>query len=282
MKLKIGKSSLNDFLAGITIDEEGIVLWWLGQAGFAVYSGGTRILIDPYLSDFLAHKYSDKEFKHIRLVPAPCQIGDVSALDAVLCTHAHSDHMDPGTIPVIAKNLPGCRMVLPRAEITKAKNIGIPEGQIRGLNTGEKIKVGNFEIEAIPAAHETLRINGAGEYHHLGYIVKSGKIKIYHSGDCVPFPGLAEILRSRNIDVALLPVNGRDEYRSSQGILGNFSYSEAVALCIKAGIQFMIAHHWGMFSFNTVPPEKLKKMILWTSEIKCILPEHGKSYTMSQ
>jgi len=280
MELKTGNSSLNDFLSGVTVDEEGIVIWWLGQAGFALYSGGTRILIDPYLSDFLAHKYKDKEFKHIRMAPAPCLSEDVSALDAVLCTHAHSDHMDPETVPVIAKNNPGCHMVIPRAEIARARDIGIPERQIRGVNAGEKIKIGNFEIEAIPAAHEELKINDAGEYYNLGYIVKSGGLKIYHSGDCIPFPDLAVILRSKNIDVALLPVNGRDEYRSSRGIIGNFSYREAVDLCIKAGIQFMIAHHWGMFSFNTVPREELKQMILWTSELKCILPDPEKSYTI--
>lgn len=280
MELKTGNSSLNDFLSGATVDEEGIVIWWLGQAGFALYSGGTRVLIDPYLSDFLAHKYKDKEFEHIRMAPAPCLPEAVSALDAVLCTHAHSDHMDPETVPVIAKNNPGCRVVIPRAETARSKDIGIPERQIRGMNTGERIKIGNFEIEAIPAAHEELKINGAGEYYNLGYIVKSGGLKIYHSGDCIPFPDLAAILRSKNIDVALLPVNGRDEYRSSLGIPGNFSYREAVDLCIKAGIQFMIAHHWGMFSFNTVPLEELKQMILWTSELKCILPDPEKSYTV--
>lgn len=282
MEINIGKTSLNDFLSASPIDEKGIVIWWLGQAGFALYSESTRILIDPYLSDFLAQKYKDKELKHIRMASPPCQPEEVSLLDAVICTHAHSDHMDPGTLPVIVKNNPQCRMIIPRAEIVKAKDIGLPEGQLTGLNAGEKIKIGNFEIEAIPAAHEELKMNGAGEYYHLGYIVNAGGIKIYHSGDCVPFSGLAEILQTKNIDVALLPVNGRDEYRSYQGILGNFNYREAVDLCVKVGIQFMIAHHWGMFSFNTVSQEELKKMILWTSELKCILPETGKSYTVSQ
>ncbi len=279
--IKTGKYAMNDFLSGNRIDVEGIVIWWLGQAGFALYSGGIRILIDPYLSDSLAVKYKDKEFKHIRMTPAPFQPEEISSLDAVLCTHAHSDHMDPGTVPVISKNNPDCRIVIPRAENAKAKDIGIPEGRIIGLNAGEEIEIGNIKIEAIPSSHEVSKLNGAGEYHHLGYIVKAGGLKIYHSGDCVPFPGLAEILRPMKIDVALLPVNGRDEYRSSQGILGNFSYNEAVALCIKAGIQLMIAHHWGMFSFNTVPQNELKRMILSTSDLMCILPEPSTSYAIN-
>jgi L-ascorbate metabolism protein UlaG (beta-lactamase superfamily) len=59
------------------------------------------------------------------------------------------------------------------------------------------------------------------------------------------------------ITLALLPVNGRDLHRAGNGVPGNFTLAEALALCEAAGIPTMIAHHWGMFDFNTVTREEL-------------------------
>ena len=53
------------------LEAEATALWWLGQAGFAVRYGGRSFLIDPYLSNSLAEKYKDAEFKHVRMMPAP-------------------------------------------------------------------------------------------------------------------------------------------------------------------------------------------------------------------
>jgi hypothetical protein len=49
-----------------------------------------------------------------------------------------------------------------------------------------------------------------------------------------------------------LPINGRDEYRRSRNVPGNFTLVEAVELCQQTDIPIMIAHHFGMFEFNTV------------------------------
>jgi len=57
-------------------------------------------LIDPYLSDFLAEKYQGAEFPHLRMMQAPIEPSRLADLDWVFCTHRHSDHMDPGTLPI--------------------------------------------------------------------------------------------------------------------------------------------------------------------------------------
>jgi L-ascorbate metabolism protein UlaG (beta-lactamase superfamily) len=71
-----------------------------------------------------------------------------------------------------------------------------------------------------------------------------------------PDPGLEEWLHARPIDVALLPVNGRDEFRRSRNVPGNFTLEEAVGLCHQVNIPIMIGHHFGMFEFNTVNVEE--------------------------
>ena len=93
---------------------------WLGQAGFLFRCGAGAFMVDPYLSDFLAKKYAHAELKHVRLMPPPIQPQDVTNLDWLLCTHRHSDHMDPETLPAIMQNNPRCKVIAPAAERAEA------------------------------------------------------------------------------------------------------------------------------------------------------------------
>jgi L-ascorbate metabolism protein UlaG (beta-lactamase superfamily) len=255
----------------------GVNLWWLGQAGFALRAGGFRLLIDPYLSDFLATKYRGCEFPHARQMPAPVAPEDVRRLDGYLCSHGHSDHMDPGTIPGVAAGNPGCRFIVPLAERATALARGVPPDRLAGLNDGDRLALGGGgELEAVASAHERLETDAAGGHRFLGFMVKMGGVIVYHSGDCVPYGGLAERLAAGGVSVALLPVNGRDAFRTRRGIPGNFNLAEAVALCRQARIKVLIAHHFGMFDFNTVPEEELRREVsVLGAEVRVIVPRYG-------
>ena len=263
-------------------EKSSIALWWLGQAGFAIETGGCRILIDPYLSDSLAVKYAGTEFPHIRMMPPPIQPGELENVDYILCSHSHTDHMDPGTLPEVLNANPQCRIAIPRSMLNYALEIGLPERSLRPVNSGETIQpCPEIQAKAIPAAHETLRVDESGNHHYLGYIIKTPWMNLYHSGDCVPYPGLGGVIKAEHIDVALLPVNGRDEYRLNKGILGNFHSQEAVELCRVAGIKVLFPHHFGMFDFNTVPIESLKlEVAMIANETQMIIPEPGWMYTI--
>jgi hypothetical protein len=77
----------------------------------------------------------------------------------------------------------------------------------------------------------------------------------------VPYPGLVERLLRHRVDVALLPVNGRDAYRLGNGVPGNFHWWEALEVCLAAGIPEVVGHHIGMFEFNTLAPRVLDAAI---------------------
>lgn len=235
---------------------ECVALWWLGQAGFAVKYGDTLLFIDPYLSDALAKKYQGQEFPHLRMMASPILPEEVTDLDFLLCTHKHSDHTDPETLPIVAQNNQECVFVAPRAEAAWVAQLAGSARRVRSINAGERIELApRITLEAIPSAHEELQVNARGEHAFLGYILKLGNITLYHSGDCTPYPGLEDTVAAHAIDLALLPVNGRDEYRRSRGILGNFTLAEVVNLCKHANIPFLLGHHFGMFEFNTINRE---------------------------
>ena len=240
---------------------------WLGQAGFIVRAAGLRILIDPYLSDSLEEKYRGTDKPHPRMMPLPITVPELPGADLVLCTHRHTDHMDKETLTRIADLNPACRFVVPRAEMAHALSLGLPPDQLVTIDAGEELEAG-ITIKAVPSAHEALETNERGEHRCLGYILRLPQVTVYHSGDTVPYDGLAKRLAHEGIGLALLPVNGR-----GKGVAGNLTFGEAVALCREARIPEMIPHHFGMFAFNTIDPGVLASEATGIGDIACHLPD---------
>ena len=257
------------------------VLAWLGQAGVLVRCRAGLLAIDPYLSDSLAAKYRGARFPHVRMMPPPIALEELTALNAVYCTHSHTDHMDPGTLGPLARVNPGCRFVVPRSGRATAEERGVPPERLITADAGETGTVGAVRWHALASAHEELKTDAAGRQMFLGYVIELEGLRIYHSGDCVPYPGLAAELRRHGVDMAILPVNGRDMQRSAAGIPGNFTFAEAVDLCRHAGIGAMLACHFGMFDFNTVGEAWLDEQIAaLAGPPQCVRPDVTTAYEL--
>lgn len=242
---------------------DGVGMAWLGQAGFAIRAGQMRILIDPFFSDHPA-----------RLIPPPISAEMLSPLDWVFCTHGHLDHLDGPTLLRIANVNPQCRFVVPNVEIPAALKAGVPKERLLGANAGQVIELKkNALVRVLPAAHEQLKINADGEHFFLGFVFNLPGMTIYHSGDCVVYEGLALQLNGMRIDVALLPVNGRDAQRLKQNILGNMTAAEAMQLCEDAGIGTMVPCHFEMMAGNTVPRESLSAAARLWQRGNMVLPD---------
>ena len=234
-----------------TIPEPGqVALWWLGQSGLLVKSRWATVLIDPYLSESLTAKYAGTAKPHIRMTRCPVDPSLLSMIDLVCCSHKHSDHMDPVTLTAVLKSSPQAELVLPTALIGHAGQIGIESDRLVGLNHGEVYENSEKKIavRAISAAHEGLDQNELGEFLYLSFMLEMDGVKIFHSGDTVPWEGQSEAV-GEGVDVAFLPINGRD---SSRGVPGNMTSDEAVEFAASLRARHVIPHHYDMFTFNTV------------------------------
>jgi L-ascorbate 6-phosphate lactonase len=234
-----------------TIPEPGqVALWWLGQSGLLVKSRWATVLIDPYLSESLTAKYAGTAKPHIRMTRCPVDPSLLSMIDLVCCSHKHSDHMDPVTLTAVLKSSPQAELVLPTALIGHAGQIGIESDRLVGLNHGEVYENSEKKIavRAISAAHEGLDQNELGEFLYLSFVMEMDGVKIFHSGDTVPWEGQSEAV-GEGVDVAFLPINGRD---SSRGVPGNMTSDEAVEFAASLRARHVIPHHYDMFTFNTV------------------------------
>ena len=276
----IGKSTVVEFIRNKSENPNNVQLMWLGQAGFLIKFNKKLLIIDSYLSDFLAKKYQNHLFPHIRLMEPPILPHQIYDLDYFLSTHAHSDHMDPETIGPIAANNPECNFIVPSAVVEEAITRGMIKDKIIAINAHQRVQLDDsIAISAVPAAHETLKRNDIGEHYFLGYIFHFNDFNIYHSGDCVPYKTLEQYLNKYDLHMALLPINGRDEYRSTHNIAGNFHVEEALKLCLRLKIRTLMVHHFGMFAYNTVSDEVLSKLRYSSSEpIEIIVPQINTIY----
>lgn len=259
---------------------------WLGQAGFLFKTRTLRVAIDPYLSDSLANKYRGKEFPHLRMMDIPIRSEELEDLDVVLCSHGHTDHMDKETLLPLYRKGKGPLLIAPRSELPRLLEMGLPPQRLIGLSEYETFTLNNeLSIEALPAAHETRMYDQWGNSKALGYLLEFGPLSFFHSGDSLPIDELRNHLSAKNIDVCLLPVNGRKPSLSEKGILGNFSIGEAGTFAHAINASFLIPHHFGMFDFNTVQPEEIERELEaldWRVGTTYAIPQINTIYTFTK
>jgi L-ascorbate metabolism protein UlaG (beta-lactamase superfamily) len=162
---------------------------FVGHATALIELDGTRLLTDPVLRDRIGYIW--------RIAPPPAA-DTVARLDAVLISHAHHDHLDlpslrrvPPEVPVIAP--PGCAALLRRRtgrDVIEAA-------------AGERVRVGNIEVLAIPAEHEGRRLPIDAPLPAVGYVIAS---RVAFFGDTDLFDSMGDHVDG--LDVALLPVWG--------------------------------------------------------------------------
>jgi L-ascorbate metabolism protein UlaG (beta-lactamase superfamily) len=230
---------------------ESLFVWWLGQSGFLVGYRGKFLLFDPYLSDSLTRKYAGTQKPHVRMTARVIDPRKLDFISVVTSTHNHTDHLDAETLLPIFAASSQTRLVLPAANVAfAAERLGSAAAQrFVPLKSGDRASVGPFTFRIVPAAHEQLSDEFAG------FVITVGPYRIYHSGDTVLFPGMIEQLAPENIDLALLPINGRAPGR---GVAGNLTGSEAAKLAHDIGARWVVPCHYDMFTFNTASTEEFE------------------------
>ena len=235
-------------------------IWWLGQSGYLIQWEGKHLLIDPYLSDSLTHKYAETDKPHVRLTELVIDPSKLDFIDVTSSSHNHTDHLDGETLIPLREANPQMQLIIPEANRAFVANrIKCDTNYPIGLNEGEKVEVGEISFHGIPAAHNELERDEKGNCKFMGYVIQFGPWSIYHSGDTLWREEILEALSPFKIDLALLPINGNKPERR---VAGNLNAEEAVkmAKAIKARILFPC--HYDMFGFNTADPSDFEQIAL--------------------
>ena len=232
----------------------GVVVSWLGQSGFIVRAGESIVLLDPFLSPHRARTYESS------LSP-----DQATGIDVVLVTHEHVDHFDAEAAPSIAAASPEAAFVVPTPIVDMVTEVGVPADRVTGVQPGDRIELGGFAIHPLPARHGVTMDDayGFGEdlsgglIRFLGYVVDAGGVRLYHAGDTIHYEGMESRLAEMRIDLAMLPINGRDPQRESRNIVGNLDEREAAWLGREIGADLIVPMHHDLFAHNRGYPALL-------------------------
>jgi L-ascorbate metabolism protein UlaG (beta-lactamase superfamily) len=221
---------------------------FIGHSSFLLQLDGRSVLVDPVFA------------KHLILLRRQrrpgLRINEMPAIDVVLLTHAHMDHL----------NIASLRRVVRSAQMLskKAPDVVVPWGvkdlvaglgfsHVHEMKWWEKLEVRGLSVTLTPCKHWGARMFNDTHRGYGGYVVEAGGHSIYHSGDTAYFSGFAEIGQRLHPQVALLPIGAYfpDSYRTV-----HTSPEEAVRAFVETGAEWMVPMHFGTFNLGREPMEE--------------------------
>jgi len=255
----------------------GLRVTWLGHSTSLIEIGRTRVLTDPMWSE---RTTPIGGMGPRRNHPPPIALADLPAIDVVVVSHDHYDHLDLASVEALGKR--GVRFVVPLGVGAHLAYWGIPEARITELDWWQTATVGELTITCTPARHASGRVMVDDDSKlWAGYAFHGAGHRVYYSGDTGLFPALKEIgERLGPFELTLIEVGqyGRSwpdwHLGPEQAVLAH--------QWVRGGV--MLPVHWGTFTLAyhgwTEPAERVL-VAARAAGVTVALPRPGESFEPS-
>jgi L-ascorbate metabolism protein UlaG (beta-lactamase superfamily) len=227
---------------------------FIGHSSFLLQLAGKNILIDPVFSTRLILLRRQRH--------PGVRIADLPAIDLVLITHAHMDHLNlPSLRRIVRHNkrlgAPAPTVIVPTGVDDLLRRI--PFAAIHTLSWWQSLDTHSLRITMTPCQHWGARMFSDTHRHFGGYTITAlahgqpSGLTLYHSGDTAYFPGFHQIRNRLHPDIALLPIGAYfpDSYRSV-----HTSPEEAVRAFLDLDARLMVPMHYGTFRLGREPMDE--------------------------
>jgi L-ascorbate metabolism protein UlaG (beta-lactamase superfamily) len=256
------------FVAGIEpsrprsrIDGPELCVTLINHSTVLLQQRGVNILTDPIWSE----RASPFAWIGPRRHRAPgVQLEDLPAIDFVLLSHNHYDHLDLATLRRLAdRRLVGrgvSQFIVPSGVARLLRSLGI--GPVHELDWGEAIPFGGVTIHSVPAQHFSARgLFDRNRTLWCGYAIEAAGRLVYFAGDTGFGAHFARIReRFGPPDLALLPIGACEPMWFMSAV--HMSPEEAVRAHQVLGAQTSIAIHHGTFQLGDEAIDTPKKRLL--------------------
>lgn len=217
---------------------------WLGHATATVELGGRRLLFDP-----LGRR----------------RARSAGALDAVVITHAHVDHLNRWTLKAIDR---AAHLIVPRGARRYVADLGF--ARVTETEPGDHVDLGGVDLVAVPTRHDGGRWRKSDTTMCNGYVAMASGRAVHHAGD-VDFSEHAvfdAIGKDFQLDASLLPIGGMLPvwyYRwrrtaHDRGI--HIDPDCALDIFERLGARTLVPVHWGTLNLRLGPPSMPRRRLL--------------------
>lgn len=254
-----------------------IKLIWFGHSSILLSLDGKMILIDPVLSSTTGpFGFMMKRFRATVAEPST-----LPAIDVVVISHDHYDHLDTDTIRAFKEKQ--TKFMVPLGVGAHLRHWGIAAERITEMDWWQSANVDGIQFTATPAQHFSGRsLVNQTKSLWASWVVQSKKHRVYFSGDSgydVHFKEIGDKLGP--FDIAFIE-NGQYNEKWPEVHLHPADSIQAY-FDLRAKKYFPM--HWGMFSLAMhawhEPVERLSEEAL-KKNIPLITPVIGETVTVNE
>ena len=211
-------------------------LYWLGHSAAILELNGKRLLIDPVFGNAAPIPFMVQRFDE-----APIKREDLPAIDFILITHNHYDHLEKETVQFMQNG----RFIVPLGVGAALRGWGINADRIIELGWRDSFNHDGLTITALEGVHFSSR-SFSDRYKTLwaAYAIKSGEINIYWSGDTGYGSHFAKFKDEYGpFDLAAIEIDGWNAGWARSHMFPD----EAIQAALDLGAPNILPIHWGVF-----------------------------------
>jgi L-ascorbate metabolism protein UlaG (beta-lactamase superfamily) len=246
---------------------------WIGHASVYIEIDGLRMLVDPIFSDYASpFAIGPRRFQ----APA-VSIADLPAIDAVLITHDHYDHLDMRSVQQLASR--GTTFVVPLGIGAHLAAWGVSAAQIHELEWWQEHGIGGVRVISTPARHYSGRsLSDARGTLWTSWAVIGPRHRFYVSGDT----GYSEHFRAIGarfgpFDMSFMKIGAYGPGAPWLDI--HMSVDDAVRANVDVGARRMFPVHWGTFNLafhDWDEPIKRAVIAAQAADVELLTPRLGE------